>query len=101
MTTYLTLFKHTTEAKENIEDAEEWLETGMELSAEVGAEVTDIYFGNIGEYDALVISEGHDETDSERIRLAFERMGTHELEVYPIYEPGEYMELIADLPATA
>lgn len=98
MATYLSLHKHTTKAKRNIEDAPEWLEEGRELVEQMGGNVHGIYYGNIGEYDAVTITECPDGTTVEQIRLAFESDGTHEVEVHEVFDPEEYMEMIEQLP---
>lgn len=99
MEPYLVLFRHTTEAKTNIGNASEWLEEGLELSDTIGGEVAEVYYGNIGEFDAVAIVNYPDAESVEQTRLAFEQMGNHDIETYRLFEADEYLEMIEDLPA--
>lgn len=91
---FLILFEHTVKGKEQIEGVPQAVQEAQPLLEELGAEQQDLYFGSIGEYDGFGIATFPSRETAETFRLTLERDGTHELEVYEIWEAEEYFELI-------
>lgn len=94
MSTYLFLFDHTAQRRENIGGLSEAIDEGIQLGEEFGAELRSLYFGSIGPYDGFAIAELPDTESAEAFRLAFEREGTHTFEMFEIWAPEEYLQLV-------
>jgi uncharacterized protein with GYD domain len=94
MPTYVSLFTHTQEGKQGIEQIPDVYDEAMEQSQAMGMDVHDIYYGSMGEYDGFVVYDVPDGETAETFRLAFEREGTHHLENYEIFEAAQYFEMI-------
>ena len=95
MPTYVNLFKHTPHGKENIETIPtDVFPVAKELTEELGGELVDLYYGNMGEYDGFSVAEFPDGESMEQWRLAFEQEGTHHVEVYEVFEAEEYFDMI-------
>lgn len=92
--TYLFLFEHTAKRRTQIEGLPEAVQQGSQIAEEVGANLQSIYFGSIGMYDGLVILEFPDTESAEIFRLEFEREGTHTFEMFEIWVPEEYFQLV-------
>lgn len=94
MQTYLILFEHTVEGKENIEGVPTAVEEADPLLQRLDAETKGLYFGSIGEYDGFGIATFPNGENAEIFRLTLAKDRTHEFEVYRIWESEEYFGLI-------
>lgn len=94
MQTYLILFEHTVEGKENIEGVPTAVEEAQPLLERLDAETQGLYFGSIGEYDGFGIATFPNRENAEIFRLTLARDRTHEFEVYRIWPSEEYFGLI-------
>lgn len=95
MQTYVTLFTHTDDGKQNVETIPtDVFPVAQELTEEFGGELVDLYYGSMGEYDGFAVVEFPDGKTLEQFRLAFEREGTHDLESHEVFGAEEYFEMI-------
>lgn len=94
--TFLILFEHTVEGKEQIEGVPQAVEDAQPLLEDLDAEQQHLYFGSIGVYDGFGIVTFPNGENAEVFRLTLEQDGTHEFEVYEIWEAEEYFELIEE-----
>lgn len=92
--TYLMLFDHTAKRRENIGGLPEAVQQGNQMAEEYGAELVGLYFGSIGLYDGFAVVRFPDTESAEAFRLEFELEGTHEFELYEIWPPEEYFQLV-------
>ena len=97
MPTYVNLFTHTGTGKQEIDTIPtEVFPLARELTEELGGDLHNLYYGNMGEYDGVAIVEFPDENSMEQWRLAFEQEGTHRVEHYEVFEAEEYFEMIEE-----
>lgn len=95
MPLYVTLFRHTGTGKRDIDTIPtEVFPLARELTEEMGGDLRNLYYGNIGEYDGVAVAEFPDGKSMERWRIAFEQENTHEIEHFEVFEAAEYFELI-------
>lgn len=94
MPTYVTLFTHTQDGKEGIDQIPDVYEEARNQSRAMGMEIQHVYYGSVGEYDGFVIYDAPDGETAETFRLAFEREGTHDLENYEVFEAEQYFQMI-------
>lgn len=94
MPTYVTLFTHTQEGKEGIDQIPDVYDEAAAMFQEMGAENMQVYYGSMGEYDGFAVYDAPDGETVETIRLAFEREGTHHFESYEVFEAERYFEMI-------
>jgi uncharacterized protein with GYD domain len=97
MTTYISLLHYTQEGAKNIKDSPARLDTAKKLFQSMGAEIKAWYL-TMGQYDAVVISEGPDDETAAKLLLMIAAQGNIRTETFRAFTEDEYRKVISALP---
>jgi len=97
MATYISLINYTQQGMQNIKESPARLESAKKLFKSMGAELKAWYL-LIGEYDALVISEGPDDETVAKLLLTIGALGNVRTQTHRAFTEDEYKKIIAGLP---
>lgn len=97
MATYISLLKYTEKGMANIKESPARLDAARKLFQSMGAELKQ-WFLVLGEYDAVVITEGPDDDTVARILLTIGALGNIKTETFRAFNEEEYRKIIASLP---
>ena len=97
MPTYISLLRYTQQGVENIKQSPARLDAAKKLFRAHGAELKAWYLV-LGQYDAVVISEGPDDETVAKLVLAVGSTGAIRTETLRAFTEDEYRKIIAALP---
>lgn len=97
MATYITLLRYTQKGIENIKDSPARLDAAKRAFKAMGAELKEFYLV-MGQYDAVVVSEGPDDETVAKLALAIGSAGAVRTETLRAFTEDEYRKIIAALP---
>ena len=97
MPTYISLLRYTQKGAENIKESPARLDAAKKLFQSMGSELKAWYL-TLGQYDAVVISEGPDDETAAKLLLMIAAQGNIRTETFRAFTEDEYREVIAALP---
>lgn len=97
MATYISLIKYTENGMANIKESPARLDSAKKLFQSMGAELKQ-WFLVLGEYDAVVISEGPDDDTVAKLLLTIGALGNIKTVTFRAFTEAEYRKIIASLP---
>jgi len=97
MATYISLLSFTQQGAENIKESPARLDAAKQAFQAMGAELKEFYLV-MGQYDAVVISEGPDDETAAKLALAIGSAGAIRTETLRAFTEDEYRKIIAALP---
>lgn len=97
MATYISLIKYTENGMANIKESPARLDSAKKLFQSMGAELKQ-WFLVLGEYDAVVISEGPDDDTVAKLLLTIGALGNIKTVTFRAFTEDEYRKIIASLP---
>jgi uncharacterized protein with GYD domain len=97
MATYISLLRYTQKGIENIKESPARLDAAKKVFQSMGAELKQWYLV-MGQYDAVVISEGPDDDTVARLLLLIGAQGNIKTETFRAFTEDEFRKVIAALP---
>jgi len=97
MATYISLIKFTEKGVANIKESPARLDAAKKAFQAMGAEMKQWYMV-LGQYDAVVISEGSDDETAAKLLLTIGAQGNIRTETFRAFTEEEYRKIIAALP---
>ena len=97
MATYISLLRYTQKGAENIKESPARLDAAKKVFQSMGAELKQWYLV-MGQYDAVVISEGPDDDTVAKLLLVIGAQGNIKTETFRAFTEEEYRKIIAALP---
>ena len=97
MATYISLLRYTQKGAENIKESPARLDAAKKVFLSMGAELKQWYLV-MGQYDAVVISEGPDDETVAKLLLAIGAQGNIRTETFRAFTEDEYRKIISALP---
>ena len=97
MPTYISLLRYTQQGVQNIKESPARLEAAKKVFKAMGGELKEWYLV-LGQYDAVVISEGPDDETAAKLALAIGSQGNIRTETLRAFTEEEFRKLIAALP---
>ena len=97
MATYVTLMRFTEQGIRNIKESPAHLEAAKKLFQSAGAEIKSFYLA-LGNYDAVVVTEGPSDEVAARLALSIGVMGNVRTDTMRVFNESEYRKLISALP---
>jgi uncharacterized protein with GYD domain len=97
MATYISLIKYTEKGMASIKESPARLDSAKKLFQSMGAELKQ-WFLVLGEYDAVVISEGPDDDTVAKLLLTIGALGNVKTATFRAFTEDEYRKIIASLP---
>lgn len=97
MATYISLLSFTQQGVENIKESPARLDAAKQAFQAMGAELKGFYLV-MGQYDAVVISEGPDDETAAKLALAIGSKGAIRTETLRAFTEDEYRKIISALP---
>ncbi len=97
MPTYISLLRYTQQGIQNIKESPARLEAAKKAFQAMGGELKQWYLV-MGQYDAVVVSEGPDDETAAKLALAIGAQGNIRTETLRAFTEEEYRKLIASLP---
>jgi len=97
MATYISLLKFTEKGVENIKESPARLDAAKKAFQSMGAELKQWYLV-LGQYDAVVISEGPGDETAAKLLLTIGAQGNIRTETFRAFTEEEYRKIIAALP---
>jgi len=97
MATYISLLRFTQKGVENIKESPARLDAAKKVFQSMGAELKQWYLV-LGQYDAVVISEGPDDETVAKLLLMIGAQGNIRTETFRAFTEDEYRQVIAALP---
>ena len=97
MPTYVTLMRYTDQGILNIKEGPARLEAANKLFQSSGAEIKSFYLA-LGNYDAIVVSEGPNDDVAARLALAIGAQGNVRTDTMRVFNEAEYRKLVSGLP---
>ena len=97
MATYISLLRFTQKGVENIKESPARLDAAKKVFQSMGAELKQWYL-MLGQYDAVVISEGPDDETVAKLLLMIGAQGNIRTETFRAFTEDEYRQVIAALP---
>ena len=97
MATYISLLHFTQEGVEAIKESPTRLDAAKDLFRKMGAELKEFYMV-MGQYDAVVVSEGPDDETVAKLVLMIGVQGAVRTETLRAFPEDEYREILAALP---
>lgn len=97
MPTYISLLRFTEQGVQNIKESPARLDAARSAFKAVGAELKAFYL-TMGQYDAVVISEGPGDETAAKLALAIGSQGAIRTETLRAFTEDEYRSIIASLP---
>lgn len=97
MATYISLIRYTQQGVENMKQSPARLDAAKQVFQAMGAELKGFYLV-MGQYDAVVVSEGPDDETAVKLALAIGSAGAIRTETLRAFTEDEYRNIIAALP---
>lgn len=97
MPTYISLLHYTQQGVQNIKESPARLDAAKKAFKAMGGELKQWYLV-LGQYDAVVISEGPDDETAAKLALAIGSQGNIRTETLRAFTEDEFRKLIAALP---
>jgi|SRR3990172_5733637 len=97
MPTYISLLRYTQQGVQNIKESPARLDAAKKAFQAMGGELKQWYLV-MGQYDAVVVSEGPDDETAAKLALAIGAQGNIRTETLRAFTEEEYRKLIASLP---
>jgi uncharacterized protein with GYD domain len=97
MATYISLLRYTQKGAENIKESPARLDAAKKVFQSMGAELKQWYLV-MGQYDAVVISEGPDDETVAKLLLVIGAQGNIHTETFRAFTEDEYRKIISALP---
>jgi uncharacterized protein with GYD domain len=97
MPTYISLLKYTQQGVQKIKESPARLDEAKKAFKAMGAELKQWYLV-MGQYDAVVISEGPDDETAAKLALIVGSQGAIHTETFRAFTEDEYRKIIAALP---
>ena len=97
MATYISLLRYTQKGAENIKESPARLDAAKKVFQSMGAELKQWYLV-MGQYDAVVISEGPDDDTVAKLLLLIGAQGNVKTETFRAFTEEEFRKVIAALP---
>ncbi len=97
MATYISLMRYTQKGIESVKEAPARLEFAKKAFKAAGAELKQYYL-TMGQYDAVVISEGPDDETAAKLALAIGSLGNIRTETMRAFTEDEFRKIVAGLP---
>ena len=97
MATYISLLRYTQKGAENIKESPARLDAAKKVFQSMGAELKQWYLV-MGQYDAVVISEGPDDETVAKLLLVIGAQGNIRTETFRAFTEDEYRKIISALP---
>ena len=97
MATYISLLKFTEKGAANIKESPARLDAAKKAFQSMGAELKQWYLV-LGQYDAVVISEGPGDETAAKLLLTIGAQGNIRTETFRAFTEEEYRKIIASLP---
>ena len=97
MATYISLIRYTQQGVENMKQSPARLDVAKQVFQAMGAELKGFYLV-MGQYDAVVVSEGPDDETAVKLALAIGSAGAIRTETLRAFTEDEYRNIIAALP---
>ena len=97
MATYISLIRYTQQGVENMKQSPARLDVAKQVFRAMGAELKGFYLV-MGQYDAVVVSEGPDDETAVKLALAIGSAGAIRTETLRAFTEDEYRNIIAALP---
>ena len=97
MATYISLLNYTQKGAENIKESPARLDAAKKVFQSMGAELKQWYLV-MGQYDAVVISEGPDDDTVAKLLLVIGAQGNIKTETFRAFTEEEFRKIIAALP---
>jgi uncharacterized protein with GYD domain len=97
MPTYISLLHYTQDGAKNIKESPARLDAAKKLFQSMGAELKAWYL-TMGQYDAVVISEGPDDETAAKLLLMIAAQGNIRTETFRAFTEDEYRKITAALP---
>src|SRR3990172_2425905 len=97
MPTYISLLRYTQEGAKNIKESPARLDAAKKLFQSMGGELKQWYLV-MGQYDAVVITEGPDDETAARLLLMIGAQGNIHTETFRAFTEDEFRKIIAALP---
>ena len=97
MPTYITLINYTQQGVTNMKESPARLDAAKQAFKAVGGELRAFYL-TLGQYDAIVISEGPDDETAATLALAIGAQGAIRTQTMRAFTEDEYRKIVAALP---
>ena len=97
MPTYISLLRYTQEGAKNIKESPARLDAVKKLFQSMGSELKAWYL-TMGQYDAVVISEGPDDETAAKLLLMIGAQGNIHTETFRAFTEDEFRKITAALP---
>ena len=97
MPTYITLISFTQKGVENVKESPARLDAAKELFKSMGAELKSFYL-TMGQYDAIIISEGPDDETVAKLALQIGAAGNIRTESFRAFTEDEFRKITTALP---
>jgi uncharacterized protein with GYD domain len=97
MATYISLVSYTQKGVESIKQLPARIDAARQAAKAVGAEIKQVYLV-MGQYDAVVISEGPDDETAAKLVLATAMQGNVRTETLRAFPEAEFKRIVAGLP---
>ncbi len=97
MGTYITLIRYTQQGVQNIKESPARLDAAKKAFRSMGAELKGFYL-TMGQYDAVVVSEGPDDETVVKVALSIGSKGAVRTETLRAFTEEEYRKIIGELP---
>ena len=97
MATYISLIKYTEKGAAAIKESPARLDAAKKVFKAMGAELKEWYLV-MGEYDAVVISEGPDDDTVAKLLLTIGALGNIKTHTFRAFNEEEFRKIVASLP---
>jgi uncharacterized protein with GYD domain len=97
MPTYIIMVSYTQKGVENIKESPARLDAARKAFQAMGAELKQFYLV-MGQYDAVIVSEGPDDETAAKLALALGSLGNVRTETLRAFTEDEYRKIVAALP---
>ena len=97
MPTYISLLSYTQKGAENMKESPARVEEARKVFKAMGAELKQFYL-TLGQYDAVVISEGPDDETAAKLALMISGQGNVRTETFRAFTEDEFQKIAAALP---
>jgi uncharacterized protein with GYD domain len=96
MSTYVTLIRYTDQGIRNIKESPARLEAAKKAFQAAGGEIKAFYLA-LGNYDAVLISEGPNDETAARLALTIGSLGNVRTDTMRVFTEPEYRKLISSM----
>jgi uncharacterized protein with GYD domain len=97
MPTYVTLMRYTDQGIRSIKESPARLEAAKKVFQSAGGEIKAFYLA-LGNYDAVLISEGPNDETAARLALTIGSLGNVRTDTMRVFTEPEYRKLISSIP---